>query len=555
MSFIWSVFTSSTQRCVAALLVLCVFCFSWGFTSIQPMDRDEPRFAQASKQMIESGDYIDIRFQEEARHKKPVGIYWLQVAAVTAAQALGFENAKDTISVYRVPSFIGALCVVLLTFWLGSHIMSREAAFFAACLMAFSILLNVEARLAKTDAVLTAAVLFTMTVLFKWWQASRQSVSLAFWPWPFFFWLVLGVGLLIKGPLILLVLGLSLLGLVIADRKALAWRELYPFRGLLIVMAVALPWFIAIALDSRGQFFQASLGHDLGQKLVSGHESHGAPPGTYLVAMLGTFFPGSLLAFLAAPLIFRLRREPVVIWLLCWLLPAWVVMEIVPTKLPHYVLPLYPALALLCAYALYEKNGFERLKSSAFASVLWAWPLLVFVLFAVVLVGVYRFEGALLLGVFFLFVFSVSASFIAVRRPSLSEVTPALMLTMVFVYAGVLGLAAPQLSTLWVSQRLAAFVQKSPCSEPALVSSGFREPSLVFLTRTDLVMRDGADAAKWLKETSCGLAFVEKRHFESFERERAALGYDVKSLGRVDGININGGRRLSIDVFLREASR
>ena len=58
------------------------------------MDRDEPRYAQASKQMLESGDFVDIRFQNEARHKKPVGIYWLQSAAVTAAEAVGFRDAR-----------------------------------------------------------------------------------------------------------------------------------------------------------------------------------------------------------------------------------------------------------------------------------------------------------------------------------------------------------------------------------------------------------------------------------------------------------------------------
>lgn len=76
-------------RAVAALLALCLILFLPGQISLQPMDRDEPRFAQASKQMLESGDLVDIRFQGEARHKKPVGIYWAQAAAVAAGEALG----------------------------------------------------------------------------------------------------------------------------------------------------------------------------------------------------------------------------------------------------------------------------------------------------------------------------------------------------------------------------------------------------------------------------------------------------------------------------------
>ena len=76
-------------RAVAALLALCLILFLPGQISLQPMDRDEPRFAQATKQMLETGDFVDIRFQDEARHKKPVGIHWMQSASVAAAEALG----------------------------------------------------------------------------------------------------------------------------------------------------------------------------------------------------------------------------------------------------------------------------------------------------------------------------------------------------------------------------------------------------------------------------------------------------------------------------------
>ncbi len=53
-----------------------------GFFTIPPIDRDEVRFAQATKQMVESGDFVDIRFQDDVRYKKPVGIYWMQAAAL-----------------------------------------------------------------------------------------------------------------------------------------------------------------------------------------------------------------------------------------------------------------------------------------------------------------------------------------------------------------------------------------------------------------------------------------------------------------------------------------
>ena len=105
---------------------------------LQPMDRDEPRFAQASKQMLESGDFVDIRFQDEARHKKPVGIYWLQSAVVAVAEALGVPEARTTIALYRIPSLFGALATVLLTYWAALAFIGRRGAFLAAALMASS---------------------------------------------------------------------------------------------------------------------------------------------------------------------------------------------------------------------------------------------------------------------------------------------------------------------------------------------------------------------------------------------------------------------------------
>src|ERR1700726_2917523 len=109
--------TGSHTRAVAFLTLCGLLLFLPGFFNIPPIDRDEARFAQATKQMVETGDYVDIRFQDEVRYKKPVGIYWLQAGVVTAARALGFPHPLTTIWLYRIPSLIGAIGAVLLTYW------------------------------------------------------------------------------------------------------------------------------------------------------------------------------------------------------------------------------------------------------------------------------------------------------------------------------------------------------------------------------------------------------------------------------------------------------
>src|SRR5215469_7212309 len=98
---------ASHARAVAALVAVCLISYLPGFFNIPPIDRDEARFVQASKQMLETGDYVDIRFQEEVRYKKPVGIYWLQAAVVHAAEVAGVPQARTTIGLYRIPSLLG----------------------------------------------------------------------------------------------------------------------------------------------------------------------------------------------------------------------------------------------------------------------------------------------------------------------------------------------------------------------------------------------------------------------------------------------------------------
>jgi 4-amino-4-deoxy-L-arabinose transferase-like glycosyltransferase len=138
----------SHRRALALLFAFSLFAFLPGFFQTPAVDRDEARFAQATKQMLEARDYVDIRFQDEVRYKKPVGIYWLQAAAVKTGEALGVPQARTTIWLYRLPSLFGAIGAVLLTYWAALAFVPRRAAVIAALMMASSVLLGVEARLA-----------------------------------------------------------------------------------------------------------------------------------------------------------------------------------------------------------------------------------------------------------------------------------------------------------------------------------------------------------------------------------------------------------------------
>src|SRR5712691_6106472 len=147
-------------RPYALLVCLCLFLYLPGISAIPPLDRDEARFAQATRQMLETGDFLRIRFQDEARNKKPAGIYWLQDAAVSA-----FSTAAATaIWPYRLPSLLGGIAAVLLIFGFGAALYGggaapRRIAAIAAVLLASALGLVAEVHIAKTDAALLATVM------------------------------------------------------------------------------------------------------------------------------------------------------------------------------------------------------------------------------------------------------------------------------------------------------------------------------------------------------------------------------------------------------------
>ena len=546
--------TASHFRAIVFLTLCGMIFFLPGFFSIPAIDRDEARFAQATKQMVETGDFVDIRFQEDVRYKKPVGVYWLQSAVVEGASKLGLPRAQLRIWLYRVPSLIGAIGAVLLTYWAALAFVTRRGAALAALMMCSCVVLGAEARLAKTDALLLLTVVAAMGAMARVYLSWQRGEDPADPPWssPAIFWTALAGGILLKGPLILMFVGLTILVLAVLDRSAVWLWRMRPVWGLMWMLVLVLPWFILIFLRAGDAFFADSLGGDMLSKLAA-QESHGAPPGLYLLLFWVTFWPGAALAGMAAPAVWRARREPGAQYLLAWLIPSWIVFELVLTKLPHYVLPLYPAIAILAVGAL-ERRVLSRswlrrgaawwFAIPAIGSVIAivgaiklthqpvfpAWPLLavamIFGLIAWWLFEESRAEGSLLNAV-------IAAAFLA---------------------AGIYGVVLPSLTTLFPSAEAARALRNVVCVGPKAAAAGFHEPSLVFMTGTDTLLTDGSGAADFLGQGTCRFALVESRSERSFVQRAEAIGLRYKVGTRIDGYNISQGKAVSIAIFRSEGT-
>ncbi|MBR0712911.1 glycosyltransferase family 39 protein [Bradyrhizobium liaoningense] len=546
--------TASNGRAVGFLLICALLIFLPGFFTIPPVDRDEARFAQATKQMVESRDYVDIRFQEDVRYKKPVGIYWLQSAAVDAASALGLPRAQLRIWVYRLPSLFGAIGAVLMTYWAALGFVTRRAAILAALMMCASVLLGVEARLAKTDAMLLLTVVSAMGAMARVYLAWQRGEDEAHPPWtyPAIFWTAIAAGILLKGPLILMFAGLTIIALAIQDRDASWLWRLRPLWGLMWTLVLVLPWFIAIFWRAGEAFFQDSVGGDMLSKLGA-QESHGAPPGLYLLLFWITFWPGAPLAAMAAPAVWRARREPGAQYLLAWLIPSWIVFEAVLTKLPHYVLPLYPAIAILTAGAV-ERRVLSRswlMRGAAWWFAIPALASIGAVVGAVMLTRQPAFAAwpfiaaALIFGLFAWWLYDNNRA----ERSLLNALVAALMLAF-----AIYGVVLPSLTPLFPSQEIARALRNVTCVGPKAASAGYHEPSLVFMTGTSTLLTDGSGAADFLRQGSCRYALIEQRSERSFVQRAEAIGLHYKVGARIEGYNFSQGRAISIAIYRSEGT-
>ena len=246
-----------------------------GQNSIPPIDRDEARFAQASRQMAQSNDYINIKFQDEIRAKKPIGIYWLQSFST---KIFGLED----IGSFRVPSLLSSLISMLFVGLLTRLIFPLYQTIIVTLLFASSIAFMGEAHLAKTDATLLCLICIQQYFLLKL-ILNKDTSSRVKYLYPVIIWFAFSFGVLVKGPISFAILIPTVILFCFFQKSIDLIKSLKPILGIVICAFIILPWFFAIEEATQGEFLQKALEQDFFSKLQGGQEGHGALPGTHLL--------------------------------------------------------------------------------------------------------------------------------------------------------------------------------------------------------------------------------------------------------------------------------
>ena len=512
---------------------------------LPPLDRDESRYAQATSQMLETGDYVDIRFQDDPRWKKPVGIYWMQAAAVAVTSSV--EN-RD-IAPYRIPSILGAMLAAAACAWAGAAMFGQRAGFLAGAMLGATFLLSTEAGIAKTDAMLCGSVTLAMAGLARIYLASRAG-EVPIRPHKLMFWLGLGLSILIKGPIGLIVVAPAMIALSVWDRDASWIKRLGWGWGLPLVALIVGPWAIAITIATDGGFWTEAIAGDLAPKVVGGDEGHGVPPGLYLLIAPLLFFPATLLLPAALSTGWHRRTEPAIRFLICWLVPAWLIFELTPTKLAHYTLPTFGALALLAAAALTRPVGKVSRLAGAGLSIAVGALLAVASVWLLTEYGRSTAQTWATITIVFAILAGLIGAFLLLHRAAMTAVIASIALGV--VAHGALAGTLRQLRPLSVAPQLekvllAANLHPRQGRAGPIAVTGFHEPSLVFLTGRNTELTDGAGAARALAEGRP--VIVEARDADAFREATAELGVTGRVVGTVNGHNYSKGDDVSLTVY------
>lgn len=353
---------NSTGGKYAILFLACVAFHVLGTWALPLIDRDEPRFAEASREMIERCDYIVPRFNNQLRLDKPPLAYWAQVAS--------YKIFGENDFAARFPSAIAAALVAMsilawgtrLRFATASQVGGDRVVWWAAIIFTLSLQVFIHAKAAVADMWLVLFVTTAHWAAFELLQNQTSNLKpQTSWRWWFVFYVSLALGFLAKGPIAWTPL-LTLAAFKYFSRDVDLIRRFKFVRGILLMLAIVALWGIPALIQTHGEFLRIGIGRHVIGRSFSAMESHGSNSFWIYLLLLPFYSVTILLSFLpwtiyTPALIRKLRlkrredglRDPVDIYLLCGAVIIFVIFSLIKTKLPHYTLPAFPLLALLAA--------------------------------------------------------------------------------------------------------------------------------------------------------------------------------------------------------------
>lgn len=454
---------SSPRSHVILLLAVAALVLLPGNRSIPLLDRDEPRFAQATVEMIESGNWIVPHFNGQYRFDKPVLTYWVM--------SLGYALFGPNEFGARFHSAVFAALVALLLYGLGRRWFDPVAGLLAGVAWLTSLQVVLHGRSAVADQPMVFFVVLAQWGLFELLYGERPGHRTRW------FWLTyggLGLGFLAKGPIAVLVPALTLVLHRLIGREPVPWRRLRLAAGLPVVLLLVGAWGVPALWQTGGAFWGEGMNRHVVERGFKAFNSRAFLPLVYYpVTALFSLFPWA--AFFGVVVGFVRRNGSLQTrFLIAWALAPVLIFSLYATQLPHYILPGFPAFLLLVGAALREFRFERRWHRSWFAGVVGLGALLCLGALAVSILWPLPVLGDLRLAVLGMAVILAGQLGLAwMARTGRCRPFPLALLA-----AGPLLMAAGLRPTNIAVQLQEAFVERT--ADTAFATHRFREPSLVF---------------------------------------------------------------------------
>lgn len=518
----------SRIRVGLTLLALCA-AYTLLASSSTLWDRDEPRFARCTVEMVGSGDYLVPTFNGDLRPDKPAGIYWLM--------SVGYRTLGHTELAFRLPSILGITGAAFLTFLIGQRLFNPRVGYRAMVFYGSSLMVAYMATASTADGAMNGLITLAIWCFVEIIYGGKKLPLLILMA------LALTMGQLVKGPVALAIPLMSMVTMALFAWRsgafkvpALTWLGIAAASLFSVGAFAAWGWPANVA--SGGELMKLGMGKHVGERMTTPQENHGGAGLKYLL-WLPFYIPVIIVALtpwsmhLPAGLIAltkgRLGDAKQRAVLIGWIAPTFLLMSLVATKLPHYVLPIFPALAVLCAAVIDVSNAQQLsdadrrwLKAGRFFSA----PILIGL--AVGALAVHRFApngselllvpgillGAVLLLTSAMIVFTLRrGNSEAASRAAIRGMAAALLLASLLFLPGIERSIKPS-KPIADAIRAAGLAEGNP-----VVLCGFNEPSLVFyLDRPHdqpvKFLSTAEEIAAWSREPGKGALVIPSENYE-----------------------------------------